>query len=59
MADRNHLEAQPSLAGITGQASLHEWLIGLTHIRRRPQPVPLRLYADLGLAPPHERHWVR
>ncbi len=59
MAANTQIEAQPDLVGIAGQASLYEWLIGLTRTRRRPQPVPPRLYADLGLAPPHERPWPR
>ncbi len=52
-----HRDHEDRLIGIARDASLYDWLIGLTRRRRRPQHIPRHLHADLGLQPAHERIW--
>lgn len=53
MQAETHNEARPTLVGIAREASLYDWLIDRSRKGLRPQPLPRRLYADLGL-PPHQ-----
>lgn len=40
------------LVVIACEASLYDWLIGLTRRRPHPQSLPQHLHAELGLPPP-------
>ncbi|OAM79620.1 hypothetical protein [Devosia elaeis] len=40
------------LVAIAREASLYDWLIGLTRRRAHPQSLPRHLHTDLGLPPP-------
>lgn len=53
-----HHPAHPDVVAIASNASLYDWLINRSRIRRRPDLVPGHLRADLGLpAPERVRDW--
>lgn len=53
-----HHPAHADLVAIASNASFYDWLINRSRARRRPDPVPLRLRADLGLPETEpERDW--
>ena len=39
------------LVSIARDASLYDWLLDIGRARRRPEPLPVQLRADLGLPP--------
>lgn len=59
---KNHRESG-DLVAIARDASLYNWLLDIGKARRRPEPLPAQLRADLvradlGLPPmPGERNW--
>ena len=58
MIEQNLHPETRDMARIVREASFYDWLVGRSRARRRPAQPPLRLHADIGLAPPEPaRDW--
>ena len=54
----DRLPASDELIAVAERASLYEALLSALKRRRRPQPLPTWLYADIGLQPSRDREFI-